>query len=225
LIKEVNLFKFGPHVTSNRWTEMKVNRNRLNRAIALFDELNSKDPNREVINGKEQSKELLYAHRVTTMLKSYVSNPSEILQLAARCQHVQRWKVGRRSFPMTKTGYYQWRKKLRDFHAHTAEKILREVGYEESVIDQVCSLVKKEKLKTDIESQTLEDVVVLVFIENYLEDFINKHSNFDENKIMDIVDKSLRKMTIKGRQTALAMLESKSGSTLSWYTSRCQYHK
>ena len=186
---------------------MKVNQNRFNRAIALFDELNSKDPNREVIDGKEQPKELLYAHRVTTMLKSYVPNPSEILQLAARCQHIQRWKIERRSFPMTKTGYYQWRKSLRYLHAQTAETILREVGYEESVIDRVCVLVKKEGLKTDFESQTLEDVVVLVFIENYLEEFINRHGSFDQTKIMDIVDKSLRKMTAKGRQAALTMLK------------------
>ena len=186
---------------------MKVGQNRFNRAITLFDELNSKDPNREVIDGKEYPKELLYAHRVTTMLKNYVLNPSEILQLAARCQHIQRWKIERRSFPMTKVGYYQWRKSLREFHAQTAEMILSEVGYEESVIDRVCALVKKERLKTDVESQTLEDVVVLVFIENYLEEFINKHGNFDETKIMDIVDKSLRKMTAKGRQAALTMLK------------------
>tara|TARA_B100000686_G_scaffold12165_1_gene11850 strand:- start:3557 stop:4171 length:615 start_codon:yes stop_codon:yes gene_type:complete len=194
---------------------MKANKNRFNLAITLFDELNSKDPNREVINGEDQPKELIYAHRVTTMLKNYVSNPSETLQLAARCQHIQRWKVERRSFPMTKAGYYQWRKNLRELHVQTAEKILREVGYEESVIDRVCSLVKKEKLKTDVESQTLEDVVVLVFMENYLEDFINKHGNYDETKIMDIVVKSLRKMTAKGRQEALAILKSKSGTILS----------
>lgn len=186
---------------------MKVNQNRFNSAITLFDELNSKDPNREIIDGKEYPKELLYAHRVTTMLKNYVLNPSEILQLAARCQHIQRWKIERRSFPMTKAGYYQWRKSLRDLHTQTAETILREVGYEESVIGRVCSLVKKEGLKTDIESQALEDVVVLVFIESYLEEFINKHDNFDETKIMDIVDKSLRKMTAKGRQAALTMLK------------------
>ena len=186
---------------------MKVDQNRFNRAIALFDKLNSEDPNREVVDGKEQPKELLYAQRVTTMLKSYVQNPSEILRLAARCQHIQRWKIERRSFPMTKPGYYKWRTSLRDFHAQTAEMILREVGYEESVINRVCALVKKEELKTDAESQTLEDVVVLVFIENYLEEFIYRHGYFDETKIMDIIDKSLRKMTAKGRQAALAMIK------------------
>jgi len=189
---------------------MKVDQDRFNRAIALFDKLNSKDPNREVIDGKEYPKELLYAQRVTTMLKSYAPNPSEILQLAARCQHIQRWKIERRNFPMTKRGYYQWRKSLRDLHAQIAETILRKVGYEESVIGQVCALVKKEGLKTNVESQTLEDVVVLVFIENYLEEFIYRHGHFDETKIMDIVDKSLRKMTTKGRHAALTMIKMSS---------------
>ena len=186
---------------------MKVDQNRCNHALALFDELNRKDPNREFINGKEEPKELIYAQRVTKMLKSYVPNPSEILQLAARCQHIQRWKIERKSFPMTKPGYHQWRTSLRKLHAETAETVLREVGYEKSVIDRVCALVKKEELKTDVESQALEDVVVLVFIENYLKEFINKHADFDEIKIMNIVDKSLCKMTAKGRQTALTMIK------------------
>jgi len=51
---------------------MKVDQDRFNCAIALFDELNSKDPNREVIDGKEQPKELVYARRVVKMLNSYV---------------------------------------------------------------------------------------------------------------------------------------------------------
>ena len=186
---------------------MKIDQNRFNQAIALFDELNKEDPNREFINGKEEPKELLYAQRVTTMLKSYVSDPSEILQLAARCQHIQRWRIERKSFPKTKLGYHQWRTSLREFHAKTAEKILRKVGYEESIVNHVCALVRKEGLKTDAESQALEDVVVLVFIENYLKEFINKHSDFDEAKIMNILDKSLCKMTIKGRQRALTMIK------------------
>lgn len=186
---------------------MKIDQNRFNHAVALFDALNREDPNREFINGEEEPKALLYAQRVTTMLKSYVSNPSEILQLAARCQHIQRWKIERKSFPMTRSGYHQWRISLRELHAKTAETILRRVGYEENIIDHVCALVKKEGLKTNIESQALEDVVVLVFIENYLKEFINKHGDFDETKIMDIIDKSLCKMSAKGRQRALSMIK------------------
>ena len=58
---------------------MKIDQNRFNHAIALFDALNREDPSREFINGKEEPKSLLYAQRVTTMLKSYVSDPSAIL--------------------------------------------------------------------------------------------------------------------------------------------------
>jgi len=186
---------------------MIVNQDRFNCAISLFDKLNSKDPNREIFDRKEQPKELLYAERISTMLKSYVLNPSETLQLAARCQHIQRWKIKRINFPMTKSGYHQWRRNLRDFHAKTANTVLREVGYEKDIIDRVCSLVKKEGLQSDNEVQTLEDVVVLVFLENYLEEFIHNHGNFDETKIMDILSKSMRKMTTKGRQSVLTMIK------------------
>ena len=186
---------------------MITNQDRFNRAIELFDELNSKDPNREILGRKERPKELLYAERVSTMLNNYELNPSEALQLAARCQHIQRWKIGRENFPMTKLGYYQWRKNLRDFHAKTAKTILRKVGYENDVINRVSSLVKKEGLQSDREVQTLEDVVVMVFLENYLEAFIHNHSYFDETKIMDIVRKSLRKMTTKGRQAVLTIIK------------------
>ena len=186
---------------------MIVNQDRFNFAISLFDRLNSKDPNREILDRKERPKELLYAERLSAMLKRYVQNPSETLQLAARCQHIQRWKIERENFPMTKSGYYQWRRSLRDFHAKTANTVLHEVGYEEDIIDRVCSLVKKEGLQSDNEVQTLEDVVVLVFLENYLEEFVHSHGNFDETKIMDILSKSMRKMTTKGRQAVVTMIK------------------
>jgi hypothetical protein len=186
---------------------MIVNQDRFNHAITLFDDLNSKDPNLEIFDGKKRPKELLYAERISAMLHKYVLNPSEALQLAARCQHIQRWKIKRDKFPMTKSGYYQWRKNLKIFHANTANAILRKVGYEEDVINHVLHLVKKERLKSDIETQTMEDVIVLVFIESYLEEFIRNHRNFDESKIMDIVFKSLHKMTAKGRQAVLTMIK------------------
>ena len=186
---------------------MIVNQDRFNHAITLFDDLNSKDPNLEIFNGKKRPKELLYAERISEMLHKYVPNPSETLQLAARCQHIQRWKIKRDKFPLTKSGYYQWRKNLNKLHASTAYAILCKVGYEEDVINHVLHLVKKERLKSDNEAQTLEDVIVLVFIESYLEEFIRNHSNFDESKIMDIVCKSLHKMTVKGRQAVLTMIK------------------
>ncbi|HEX5538389.1 MAG TPA: DUF4202 domain-containing protein [Methylophilaceae bacterium] len=180
---------------------------RFNRAIAHFDALNAQDPNHETVDGKGYPKELLYAERMSAMLARYTANPSEALQLAARCQHIQRWKISRSSYAMTRAGYHQWRRALRDFHAETARAVLREAGYEDGMTARVCALLRKEGLlQADSEMQTLEDVVVLVFLESYLQQFVEEHSDYDEAKFLDILRKTLRKMSPQGRQYALTMI-------------------
>ena len=175
-------------------------------AIAGFDALNNQDPNHEIVNGKTYPKELLYAERMSAMLKRYAADASETLQLAARCQHIQRWKIARASYPMTKPGYHQWRRELKDFHAETAQAVLLETGYDAITINRVCSLIRKENLHTDTDAQTLEDVIVLVFVESYLAQFVATHSGYDEAKFTGILRKTLRKMSANGRQAALNMI-------------------
>lgn len=190
---------------------MIVDQARFDQAIASFDALNKQDPNLEVSDGAEYPKELLYAQRMSAMLKRYASDASEELQLAARCQHIQRWKIARASYPMTKAGYYQWRNELKSLHADIAQTVLREVGYDEAAISRVCSLVQKAAPLNDSEAQTLEDVVVLVFLESYLEQFVAAHSDYDEAKFIDILNKTLRKMSAKARAAALTMIDLPSG--------------
>lgn len=191
--------------------KMIANQTRFDQAIASFDTLNKQDPNLEVSGGTEYPKELLYALRMSAMLKRYASDASEVLQLAARCQHIQRWKIARASYPMTKAGYHQWRNELKSFHAGIAQTVLSEAGYDEAAISRVCSLVRKELPFTDEEAQTLEDVVVLVFLESYLEQFVTSHSDYDEAKFIDILNKTLRKMSMKARAAALTMIDLPSG--------------
>ena len=76
---------------------------RFQKAIQLFDELNSKDPNKEDFAGGIQAKELLYAQRMTERLQLFAPNASEALQLAARCQHICRWEIPRSTFPVSYT--------------------------------------------------------------------------------------------------------------------------
>lgn len=190
---------------------MIVNQTRFDQAIAGFDALNTQDPNLELVAGKEYPKELLYAHRMSAMLDRYASDASEVLQLAARCQHVQRWKIARASYPMTKAGYHQWRNELKSFHAKIAQAVLSEAGYDEHTITRVCSLVRKELPLTDDEAQTLEDVVVFVFLESYLEQFVISHGDYDEAKFIDILNKTLRKMSMKARAAILTMIDLPSG--------------
>ena len=172
---------------------MIADQERFNRALASFDAANREDPNRELLDGSDYAKELLYAERMSAMLNRYVADASEALQLAARCQHIRRWEIPRASYPMTRAGYYQWRMRLRDFHAEIADAMLRQAGYDDDTIAGVCSLVKKQSLQLDEEAQTLEDVIVLVFLESYLEDFVRTHSSYDEAKLMDILRKTLKK--------------------------------
>lgn len=179
---------------------------RFDQAIAKFDAANAEDPNKEVFEGKEYPKELLYAQRMTDMLKRFAPDAPEHVQLAVRAQHICRWKVPRSDYPMDKAGYYQWRTYLYKFHGEAAGAIMQEVGYDEETISKLKALLRKEKLKLNPETQLLEDVVDLTFLQYYLEAFVQKYSSqYDEEKLLDIVRKTWKKMSEKGHEAALKL--------------------
>ena len=175
---------------------------RLETAIQRFDAANAEDPNIEQFAGIEQPKELLYAQRMTAWLEKIAPNASELMQLAVRCQHIRRWEIPRSDYPMGKVGYKAWRKQLQRFHGETAGEILREVGYDEETIMRLQTILRKEKLKHDPDVQLLEDVICLVFLENYFADFAKQH---DEEKLIGIVRKTWAKMSERGHAAALEM--------------------
>jgi hypothetical protein len=175
---------------------------RFQQAIVRFDAFNSDDPNRETHNAKDYPKELLYGRRMTEWLNRLAPDASEALRLAVRCQHIGRWLIPRSQYPLDRQGYYRWRTALAELHAHTAREILQQVGYDEETITRVEALVKKKNLKTDVEVQLLEDVVCLVFLENYFSDFSRKH---DEEKLITVIQKTWRKMSVRGQQAALGL--------------------
>ncbi|UII81269.1 DUF4202 domain-containing protein [Flagellimonas sp. CMM7] len=184
---------------------------RLTKAFELFDAANSEDPNTEVFQGKTIPKELLYAKRMTAVLNEFEPDTSEALQLTARCQHICRWEIPRESYEMNRVGYLQWRQNLKKFHAKKASEILNKVGYEEELIERVRFLLLKKKLKRDEETQTLEDVICLVFLKYYYAPFLVKH---DDDKIISILQKTWRKMSEKGQQAALQLDFSGKGKGL-----------
>ena len=173
---------------------------RFARAIACFDAANGEDPNRESDGGGVRPKELLYAERMTAMLARFAPQASEPLRLAGALSSTSgAGRYPRADYPMTRAGYQQWRVRLRDFHAELAGAILRDAGYDDATIARVGSLIRKEALKTDAEAQALEDVVDLVFLESYLADFVAEHPGYDEAKFVDILKKTGRKMSARGR--------------------------
>ncbi|MFD1292259.1 DUF4202 domain-containing protein [Lutibacter holmesii] len=172
------------------------------KAIKLFNEANSLDPNKELYNGIEFPKELLYAVRMSEKLNKFAPNSSEALQLAVCCQHICRWEIPRDSYEMNRVGYLTWRKDLKDFHAKKAGDILKECGYSQEIIDEVAFLLLKKQLKKNADTQTLEDVVCLVFLEFYFAKFSEKYA---EEKLIDIIQKTWKKMSEKGHKAALEL--------------------
>lgn len=181
--------------------------------IARIDLINDQDPNKEDVDGNSISKELLYSQRMSQELKAFAPDASETLQIAARAQHIGRWKIARDTFPMDRPGYLKWRNSLKALHADTTEEILSEVGYSSESIQEVRDLIEKKGLKKNPETQTLEDVICLVFIKFYLSDFAEKHT---DEKIIEILRKTWRKMSDRGHQAAKAIdLDPKIASLVS----------
>lgn len=165
---------------------------KLQRAFDAFDAYNAKDPHTELSEGAAVPKELLYGRRMTKKLNEYNPTSPEYLQLAARCQHIGRWEIPRSSYPMDRKGYLQWRSAEKLHHVKIAEPILREIGYDQQVIEKVKFLLLKKELATNADTQLLEDVVCLVFIQYYLEDFAAQH---DDEKVIDILRKTIKKIS------------------------------
>ena len=140
---------------------------------------------------------------MTAMLEHFAPDATEAVQLATRSQHICRWKSPRNAYPMDLTGYKKWRTDLYEFHAETAGAIMREVGYDDEMISKVQALLRKAKLKVNPETQLLEDVIDLVFLQHYLADFVSKYSHYEEEKLLDILRKTWRKMSDNGHAAAL----------------------
>lgn len=174
----------------------------LAQTLAAFDAANAEDPNLEPVNGTPTPKELIYGQRMTECLAKFLPSASTELQLAARSQHICRWKIPRSDYPMDRQGYKKWRLDLAVFHGEIAGKILADNGYDETTVARVKDLLLKRGLKRDAEVQALEDVICLVFLEFYLDDFATKH---DEAKLIDIIQKTWNKMSEAGHAAALQL--------------------
>ncbi len=171
-------------------------------AIGRIDEENAKDPNREYYQGQSTAKELVYSYRMSEQLDSFVPDAPEALKLAVRAHHICRWEIPRSSYPDDRKGYLQWRNALKTFHADKTADILEEVGYDASDIDRVRFLIEKKQLKKDADTQALEDVICLVFLQHYAEDFSRKET---EDKMISILQKTWRKMSDEGQKAALQL--------------------
>lgn len=173
----------------------------LEQVFEKIDQANKADPNLELVEDIEVPAALLYGTRMSSMLERFAPDASQVVQIAARAQHIKRWAIPRSDYPLGKKGYYDWRQELGRKHAEWTGEILAELGADQELIERVGSLLRKEKLKKDPECQQLEDVICLVFLAHYAEAFAAQH---EEAKVIDILQKTWRKMSEAGHQYALS---------------------
>ncbi|KAF1992742.1 hypothetical protein P154DRAFT_583520 [Amniculicola lignicola CBS 123094] len=169
-------------------------------ALSAIDAAHALDPTKVTINGIETPYELHYAQKCTEYLEKRAPEASETLRLAVRAQHFRRWEIPRSSYPMTRIGYHTWRTYLKQRQAELVEMILDEAGYEPEPRKRVGALIRKEDLRKDEETQILEDVACLVFLDDQFEQFEKEH---DEEKIVSILRKTWGKMSERGHELAL----------------------
>lgn len=172
------------------------------RAVRAFVAANSEDPNRIPDGSKLRPREVVDSERLVQWLVRIAPDASEALRLAAHCQHLERWKIPRSNYPEGRTGYLQWRKELGRFHAARSSEILRDVGYGEETIERVRNINQKKSPKLDADVQTMEDALCLAFLEHEIDEFATKHP---DDKIVDILRKTWRKMSDRGREAALGL--------------------
>jgi hypothetical protein len=174
-------------------------------AIAEIDATNADDPRRDIAAGEPRPREVVYSERLSDCLSRLYPQASEPLRLAARAQHIRRWQIPRARYPLGREGYNAWRSACRDHHAALTSAIMGRHGYGESEIAQVVRIIRKEQLKRDPESQALENVVAVVFVDHYLDEFVAAHEDYDEEKLADILRKTLRKMDPVGHAAVLGL--------------------
>lgn len=183
---------------------MSFDRQRFASAIALFDAANAQDPRMDNDDsGQTVPRELLYAQRMSEMLERYRPDADEVARLAVRAQHIERWKSPRDQYPMDRNGYLQWRTQLYKFHADTAGQLLRQAGYDDGTIERVKTAIGKKGLKVNADTQLLEDVIDLVFIEHYMLPFAGQKPDYSEDKWLDIIRKTWKKMSADAHAFAL----------------------
>lgn len=164
---------------------------RLAAALAAVDAANAADPKAEA---------LVYGQRMSAELARLFPAASEVLQIAARGQHVERWLLPRADFPEGKEGYHAWRREQGRRHAARVAAIMAAAGYGPADCDRVGVLLRKEGIKRDPEVQALEDVICFTFLRWYFRPFAEGR---DAAGLERIVQKTARKMSEGARARAL----------------------
>jgi hypothetical protein len=175
---------------------------KLQHAFEHFDNYNKTDPTIFEWEGTSYPQEYFLAIKLYDWVLKLDPDAGEELLLASRCQHIGRWEIPRDSYPEGREAYLRWRSDLAKYHAEVATAILQDAGYDEQQIARVRQILLKQKIKVDADVQTMENALCLVFLEFQYEDFFPKH---EQDKLVNILKRSLLKMDAHGHKFALSL--------------------
>lgn len=185
---------------------------RLTAALAAVDAANAGDPHTIVIDGVERPKEQAHAEMMTRWVRTLAPDSSDQQLIAARAHHLRRWAIPRDDYPRDRPGYLRWRSALRRQHADDVAGIMREAGYTDADVERVQAIVRKQGLGRDHEVQVHEDALCLVFLETQFDALAAQLD--DDDKMIDILRKTARKMSPDGLAAAAVLPLSPEGAAL-----------
>ena len=175
--------------------------------LEAIDRANQADPNSEQVDGQKLPREYAYSLHMTRWLFALEPEPSERMQIACRAQHLERWTMPRSDYGEGRKNYYQWRLACGRMHGRRAAEIMAECGYPEEECERVETIVTKRKLREDEDTQLLEDVACMVFLERYFAGFFEDNPDFDKEKWLRIVRRTWDKMSPRAHEAALKLAE------------------
>lgn len=174
-------------------------------AIDAIDQANQKDPNHEQVGHETLPKEYAYSQHMTRWLLALEPEASDRMQIACRAQHIERWTMPRSDYGEGRKNYLLWRQMCGRMHGRRAAEIMAEAGYPAAECERVETIITKRKLREDEDTQLLEDVACMVFLERYFAQFFEGNPDYDREKWLHIVRRTWGKMTPRGHKAALAL--------------------
>ncbi len=175
--------------------------------LEAIDRANQADPNTEQVDGQQLPREYAYSLHMTRWLFALEPEPSERMQIACRAQHLERWTMPRSDYGEGRKNYYQWRLACGRMHGRRAAEIMAECGYPQDECERVETIITKRKLREDEDTQLLEDVACMVFLERYFAGFFEDNPDFDKEKWLRIVRRTWDKMSPRAHEAALKLAE------------------
>src|SRR5690554_2017400 len=142
------------------------------RTLAALDALHAEDPRRVEVAGESVPRELWHAGRMSAWLERLHERPDELMRLAVRGQHLQRWQVPRSDYPEGRVGYLTWRRDQGQRAGETTGGLMREAGFDDAAAEAVQRLSRKQEPRPRPGPQAAEGCAWLGILEKYLGDLL-----------------------------------------------------